>query len=448
MARQILVLQAPGAPTAAQLEAQLNAALAALVNPVVMAVQIVLTDTTPAYNRTYRVMIEYDDAGGAVMAEPFQVRVIEATDLDHARAGILAFRALNPGWFYATVDYRYTDIIPNISNRNVAIQFYCEDEPAGYANWQVQAVTPAGPPAPTTREIAVLLSPAAAYTLNGSSAVAAVAPWPGAALVLGCYDGNDFWALSADGATIQIWTGDGTSWAAGPTYASAYQPNGVACDGVNIICDNLTGTPGTLLGGPVAGPLAEIPVDPSLLLVAGVAANPALGSPFVCLGLDASNNTWVAQSSDGQSWTLGPAPVLEFPLLPSAGVFRAKNRWFLQASDGTMYTTLDPLTGWNPATVAGGTPTSPILSISHNGSVFVATNVAGDVFTSVSGGSWTLSSANPGGAIPSVAGCLTGKVVLLALGGFPNDVYTSVTDGATWAAPFASGSYLTVVGAR
>lgn len=156
MARRMLTIQGSGTPTAAPFIADANAALAALVDPVILNVQLILTDAVPNYNRTFRLIIEYDDVGGAPMNAPFQVEVIEADSLPSADAAWTALRAANPAWFYSDAYYRYTDNLRSYANRDVLVVFTSTDLPGGTLNWQVNGVQGSLEPLATAWEAAVI----------------------------------------------------------------------------------------------------------------------------------------------------------------------------------------------------------------------------------------------------------------------------------------------------
>jgi hypothetical protein len=116
MARYLLPVVAPAASTPAQFEALVNAALATLLASRIIAFDLVVTDKLPAYERTFQVMIDYED-GGATMNAPFTLRVLEAPDQDAAAAMTTAFIAANGSSYIAPAQYEYTDQLPNIQNR-------------------------------------------------------------------------------------------------------------------------------------------------------------------------------------------------------------------------------------------------------------------------------------------------------------------------------------------
>ncbi len=138
MARYLLPVVAPAASTPAQFEALVNAALAPLLAQHILAFDLIVTDKLPAYERSFQVMIDYED-GGSPMSAPFQLRVLEAPEQVIAAQMMTDYVAANGSRYIAPAQYEYTDQLPNIQNRCLVFVVSCADAANGQMNYLASA---------------------------------------------------------------------------------------------------------------------------------------------------------------------------------------------------------------------------------------------------------------------------------------------------------------------
>lgn len=136
MARSVIIVSTNGASTATAFETAINAALAPFLSPIVGGWDAQITDTIPSYIRTFRGVIDLETTGGAVMTTPYQVKVLEAETEAEASAKFIAYAAANPTQFIAPALFRYSDLLPNIRQRNLFFLVFNVDQTNGQANWQ------------------------------------------------------------------------------------------------------------------------------------------------------------------------------------------------------------------------------------------------------------------------------------------------------------------------
>jgi len=84
----------------------MNTALAALTNPTIRGVSYDVDRRQRRNQRQYRGVISYD-TGGAALATPFLVNVIEAGSMAALATAFAAFIAANPTSFIAHTEYKY-----------------------------------------------------------------------------------------------------------------------------------------------------------------------------------------------------------------------------------------------------------------------------------------------------------------------------------------------------
>ena len=127
------------------LEGEVNAVLVALLNRNIVGVEIVAKDKARRQGRELDVQVSHDDVGTAVLANPFRLVTFLASTLDEVSALGAAFRALQPGWFYAVPFIRYFQEFATANKPFILFQFYCQD-PNGEMNWLVNnaGMSPAG----------------------------------------------------------------------------------------------------------------------------------------------------------------------------------------------------------------------------------------------------------------------------------------------------------------
>ena len=136
MARHLLPVSAPAASSAQEFTALLNAALATLLSQRVLAVELVVTDSLPAYERSFQAIIDYED-GGFPMSAPYRISVLESVSQAQLASDSDVFTAANGSLFIAPVQYRYTDQLPNIQTRYLAFYLTSADLMNGQRNYLV-----------------------------------------------------------------------------------------------------------------------------------------------------------------------------------------------------------------------------------------------------------------------------------------------------------------------
>lgn len=73
------------------------------------------------------------DVSSTTLTDPFVLTTFTGSTLAEVNSAAIAFRALNPGWFYAPLQIQYLNQ-PGLIDPWVAYQFYSED-PNGTNNW-------------------------------------------------------------------------------------------------------------------------------------------------------------------------------------------------------------------------------------------------------------------------------------------------------------------------
>jgi hypothetical protein len=134
MARLLINVTVSGAQSAAAFEAAMNAALAPLLSHLIGGWDAQTTDKLPAYIREFRGILDVA-TGGTVIATPYTVKVIEAQSDTQAATLATTFIAANPLAFFAPALYRYTDQLPNITNRSIYFLLFNAVLADGQANW-------------------------------------------------------------------------------------------------------------------------------------------------------------------------------------------------------------------------------------------------------------------------------------------------------------------------
>jgi hypothetical protein len=84
----------------------INAALAALTNPTIRGISFNADERQRRNGRSYSGVISYD-TGGAALATPFLLSVIEASSMAALVTALNAFVAANPTSFIAHTEYKY-----------------------------------------------------------------------------------------------------------------------------------------------------------------------------------------------------------------------------------------------------------------------------------------------------------------------------------------------------
>jgi hypothetical protein len=134
MARLLINVTTPAATSVAAFEAAMNAVLAPLTSHLIGGWDAQTTGALPAYVREFRGILDVA-TGGTVIATPYQVKAIEAQSDTQAAALATAFIAANPLAFFAPGLYRYTDQLPNITNRSIYFLLTNSVLANGQANW-------------------------------------------------------------------------------------------------------------------------------------------------------------------------------------------------------------------------------------------------------------------------------------------------------------------------
>lgn len=134
MARDLIVVERVGSPSADAFEAAMNAALAPLLSQLVGAFEITVTDKLPASTRLIKGLVDVA-TGGTVITNPYKVKAFEAVDDVTAVYLAEAFMAANPAYWFSPVLYRYSDQVPGIPSRSLIFVLYNESAADGAANW-------------------------------------------------------------------------------------------------------------------------------------------------------------------------------------------------------------------------------------------------------------------------------------------------------------------------
>lgn len=103
MARTNSVTEKAGA---AAFVTAMNALLAALTDPNIRGVSFNVDERQRRNQRQYSGVIT-SDTGGAALATPFLVNVIEANSLAALQTALDAFQAANPSYFFAHTEYKF-----------------------------------------------------------------------------------------------------------------------------------------------------------------------------------------------------------------------------------------------------------------------------------------------------------------------------------------------------
>lgn len=103
MARTNSVTEKSGA---AAFVTAMNALLAALTNPTIRGVSFNIDERQRRNQRQYSGLIS-SDTGGAALATPFLVNVIEANSLAALKTALDTFQAANPAYFFAHTEYKF-----------------------------------------------------------------------------------------------------------------------------------------------------------------------------------------------------------------------------------------------------------------------------------------------------------------------------------------------------
>jgi hypothetical protein len=103
MARSFVVSEKPG--SAAFITA-VNALLAALTNPTIAGIEFNVDERQRRNQKVYSGVISYD-TGGAALATPFLLSVVEASSMAALKTALDAVIAANPTYFYSRTVYRY-----------------------------------------------------------------------------------------------------------------------------------------------------------------------------------------------------------------------------------------------------------------------------------------------------------------------------------------------------
>ncbi len=134
MARNLITVERPGSPTATEFETAVNAALATVLNELIGAVDIILTDRAPNFVRQLKAVID-TDSGGSAITNPYKMKVFEG-DIDlSAVAAAETYMAANPTYWFAPIIYRYSDQVARVTTRSLFCVLYNEDITDGQANW-------------------------------------------------------------------------------------------------------------------------------------------------------------------------------------------------------------------------------------------------------------------------------------------------------------------------
>jgi len=146
MTRSVVTVEQLGSPSAVAFETAVNAALAPLLNHQIGVANFLVTDKIPAYTRQFKAAIDTDD-GGVVITSPYKVKVIEGDSDVTARSLANTFINANPTWFFAPIEYYYSDQVPNVPTRSLMFIVYNEVLADGVANWipGYASVAPSGP---------------------------------------------------------------------------------------------------------------------------------------------------------------------------------------------------------------------------------------------------------------------------------------------------------------
>lgn len=123
-----------GSPSAAAFETAFNALLAPLLSHTIGAFEVVVTDKLPASTRLLKGLVDCE-TGGTAITDPYQVKAFEAYD-DASVIGLAeAYMAANPTYWFSPVFYRYSDQLPNVTNRSIIFLLYNVSAADGQANW-------------------------------------------------------------------------------------------------------------------------------------------------------------------------------------------------------------------------------------------------------------------------------------------------------------------------
>ena len=117
MARDVQMVERVGSPSAAAFTAALNAVLAPLLNQLIGAFEIVLTDKLPSSTRLIKGLVDYDTNGATGITHPYQAVVFEGYDDITVTKQFEAFLAANPTYWVSPVVYRYSDQLPGVQNQ-------------------------------------------------------------------------------------------------------------------------------------------------------------------------------------------------------------------------------------------------------------------------------------------------------------------------------------------
>lgn len=120
------------------IEGRVNAALSTVLDKAVVGVHAQIEDHQRRQGKVISVALAVDTAVSAtVLTDPYQLITFTSQTLAGASAQASAWRALNPGWFYAPPLFWYVaQFAPAANEPHVVFQFYCEDA-NGADNWQV-----------------------------------------------------------------------------------------------------------------------------------------------------------------------------------------------------------------------------------------------------------------------------------------------------------------------
>ena len=119
MARSFVISEKSGA---AAFVTAVNALLAALTNPTIVGVSYNIDARQRRNQRQYSGVVSYD-TGGAALATPFLVNVIEANSPAALATALAAFVAANPTSFIAHTEYKFAYTGPRDA-KYIAITIY------------------------------------------------------------------------------------------------------------------------------------------------------------------------------------------------------------------------------------------------------------------------------------------------------------------------------------
>lgn len=122
--------------TPEELEADINAFLAPLLNYAITHVQIDHVKNAPFYTENLYAALTLDSASAVLMATPYQAKTFVAATEDEAINLYVAFLIANPTWFVSPIFAVYRPAEPQAQNGVIIVAFFNQDHDAGQYNWQ------------------------------------------------------------------------------------------------------------------------------------------------------------------------------------------------------------------------------------------------------------------------------------------------------------------------